>query len=67
VENNDHFIVGDFARIQTLKNKLVAVGCNGKEHGEEGKERVFVESHRNDAVSVFVFLILFFNLTIAFW
>jgi hypothetical protein len=35
--------------------------------GEEGEERVFVESHQNDAVSVFVFLILFFNLTMAFW
>jgi hypothetical protein len=41
---------------------------SGKEHrGEEGEERVFVESHQNDAVSIFVFLILFFNLTMAFW
>jgi hypothetical protein len=38
VENNDHFIMGDFARIQTLKNKLVAVGCNGKEYGKKGKK-----------------------------
>jgi hypothetical protein len=42
-----------------LKNKFIAVGCSGKEHageeGEEGEERVFVEYHQNDAISVFVF------------
>jgi hypothetical protein len=41
---------------QACHNGLQWERTRGGGGGEEGEERVFVESHQNDAISVFVFL-----------